>query len=90
MPISLALGGCATWPDRIERTPLQAQQAQVPGYSNIRHWADAPTAEFAAMQADMAAQQGLTAPATLLALSGGADDGAYAAGFVKGWSESGD
>lgn len=90
LPLALALGGCATWPDRIERTPLQAEQAQLPGYSEVRYWADAPAAEFNAMRIEMEAQQGTEQPATLLALSGGADDGAYAAGFLKGWSDSGE
>lgn len=88
LPLALALGGCVTWPDRIERTPTQAAQAQLPGYSDIRYWADAPATTFDAIERDMTAQQVEPLPAALLALSGGADDGAYAAGFLKGWSDS--
>ncbi|AKQ42978.1 conserved exported hypothetical protein [Aurantiacibacter atlanticus] len=90
LPISLALSGCTTWPDRIPHTEAQAAMAQVPGFASIRYWADAPAATFTMMREDMAVDATIARPDTLLALSGGADDGAYAAGFLKGWSDTGD
>lgn len=90
LPLSLVLGGCAGWPDRIPRTEAQAEQAQVPRFAAIRYWADAPSTTFAAMREEMARGVSASVPPVLLALSGGADDGAYAAGFLQGWSESGE
>ncbi len=90
LPVSLALSGCTTWPDRIPHTEAQAAMAQVPGFASIRYWADAPAATFTMMREDIAVDATIARPDTLLALSGGADDGAYAAGFLKGWSDTGD
>ena len=89
LPLSLALGGCATWPDRVPRLEAQAEAAQLPGFESVRYWADAPPATFATMRDKMASNAPERQADTLLALSGGADDGAYAAGFLKGWSDSG-
>ena len=86
----LLLGGCVTWPDRVPHTAMQARTAIVPGYEDIRYWANAPTATFAPFRATVARQRPAGATDTLLALSGGADDGAYAAGLLKGWSETGE
>ncbi|MXO49272.1 alpha/beta hydrolase [Erythrobacter vulgaris] len=90
LSLSLALGGCATWPDRIPRLEAQAEAAQLPGFESVRYWADAPPATFASMREEMATGAPERRADTLLALSGGADDGAYAAGFLKGWSDSGE
>lgn len=89
LPLSLALGGCATWADRVPRLAAQAEAAQLPGFASVRYWADAPPATFATMRDEMASNAPERQADTLLALSGGADDGAYAAGFLKGWSDSG-
>ncbi len=88
LPLSLALGGCATWPDRVPHGEAQAASAEVPGFEAIRYWSDAPPATFAAMREEMARNAPESQGDSLLALSGGADDGAYAAGFLKGWSDS--
>ncbi|MBU2340396.1 MAG: patatin-like phospholipase family protein [Alphaproteobacteria bacterium] len=85
----LALGGCATWPDRIAHTAIEAEQASVRGFPAIRYWADADAAVFDAMRAAMARQAPSTRPGAFLAISGGSDNGAYGAGFLKGWSETG-
>ena len=87
--LALALGGCATWPERIAHTQLQAEQADVPGFPSVRYWADADAGAFDAMRAAMAQERMANRPGAFLALSGGSDDGAYAAGFLKGWSETG-
>lgn len=81
---ALPLGGCAT----IEREPFEATQveaAQPRDMPRVRYWADAR---------DLIGQMALPAPAEgeplrLLALSGGGDKGAYGAGFLNGWTQSG-
>ena len=66
----------------IPRVPLGSlESAQVAGIPNARFWGDdpsrAPVARAAAAH-----------PITILALSGGGAEGAYGAGFLKGWSET--
>lgn len=81
---SLALQGCAT----IHREPFtEAQQveATIPGISLARFWADAPDAARQ-MSPKLVGAQG---EKTMLALSGGSDNGAYGAGLLNGWSRSG-
>ncbi|OBX19571.1 hypothetical protein A9995_07445 [Erythrobacter sp. QSSC1-22B] len=87
--LALALGGCATWPERIVHTGVQAEQAGVPGFPSVRYWADADATVFDGMRAEMANEAQSSRPGAYLALSGGSDDGAYAAGFLKGWSGTG-
>lgn len=80
---SFALSACAT----IERAPFTAQQQQgavVAGAPAIRFWADAPDAAQRMRPAHTAGGD-----VTMLALSGGGDDGAYGAGLLNGWSRSG-
>lgn len=82
---ALLLSGCAT----LEREPFQASQlekAQIDDLPRVRYWADAPD-----IMAQIAIPPRPTgAPLRLLALSGGGDKGAYGAGFLNGWSQSGD
>lgn len=80
---SLALQGCAT----IHRAPFtEAQQvgAMIPGIPAARFWADAPEAARQ-MSPPFAGAQG---EKTMLAISGGSDNGAYGAGILNGWSQS--
>jgi len=81
---SLALAGCAT----IHREPFgEAQQAEavIPGMPQARFWADAPGA--ARLMAP--AYAGPQGERSMLALSGGSDNGAYGAGLLDGWTKSG-
>jgi hypothetical protein len=81
---SLALEGCAT----IRREPFsEAQQAiaTIPGIPSARFWADAPDA---ARQMSPTLT-GLHGERTMLALSGGTDNGAYGAGVLNGWTKRG-
>ncbi|WP_161981614.1 patatin-like phospholipase family protein [Aurantiacibacter suaedae] len=84
MPL-LLLGGCASL-DREPFTAAQLEAAQLPEMPRVRYWADAP---------DLIEQMAIPAPPKgeplrLLALSGGGDKGAYGAGFLNGWSQSGE
>lgn len=80
----LALQGCAT----IHRQPFtEAQQieATIPGIPAARFWADAPDAG----RQMSSSFTGALGEKTMLALSGGSDNGAYSAGILNGWSRAG-
>ena len=81
---SLALSACAT----IQREPfgeLQQAEATIPGMPQARFWADAPGAARLMAPAFAAAN----GERSMLALSGGSDNGAYGAGLLNGWTRSG-
>ncbi len=68
------------------------QDPQVPGATNLRYWADEPPSNLGELNALMDRQRrasGRTGDYAILALSGGAEDGAYGAGLLTAWSESG-
>ncbi len=84
MGVSLALAGCAT----INREPFgerQQAEAVIPGIPQARFWADEPGA--ARLMAP--AFGGANGERSMLALSGGSDNGAYGAGLLEGWTQSG-
>src|SRR5580765_4337471 len=88
----------------MERAPPEpanlTDQSTVLGIPNARFYADTQAAAMAqealrAVERERAAlpgsarAEGHLPPANLLALSGGSDDGAFGAGLVVGWSDSG-
>lgn len=83
--LTLTLGACASVP-RQAYTAAEAQVAEVAGIPNARVFADASIGTLEAM---MAAPGARARPFTYLALSGGGGDGAYGAGVLKGWSDTG-
>jgi predicted patatin/cPLA2 family phospholipase len=97
----LALVGGCSGPTRQSAVPAGlTEQATVLGIPNARFWADTqgPSMVAEGMQAlarERAAQNGAAEagdrlpPANFLAISGGSDDGAFGAGLLIGWSESG-
>jgi predicted acylesterase/phospholipase RssA len=73
-----------------------ADQAEVPGGAAARMWGDELPGDIDARielirrQFDSDSEKNIFyRPATYLALSGGGANGAFGAGFLKGWSESG-
>lgn len=88
--IIIAAAGCASLP----RTPFTVNQqaiAQIPGIPGARYWADAPSAEIRAairLPALFAAAQKFGG-ANILAISGGASDGAFGAGILTGLTARG-
>ncbi len=74
---------CASIP-RVPYTEAQSQAATVPGMEDVRIFADASETAVARLAA--APRNGRF---TYLALSGGGGDGAYGAGVLNGWTESG-
>lgn len=82
--MACGLEGCAAI-HRGAFTQAQAVEATIPGIADARFWADAPGA-VRQMSATFRDQEGGT---TMLALSGGSDNGAYGAGLLNGWTRSG-
>ena len=91
--------GCAA-PKRLEAVPPELRdKANVPGMSGVRYWVgDDPSPFFndglEALHREQAflAQSGHKGPlpvAEFLAISGGGDDGAFAAGLLVGWTAAG-
>ena len=87
----LALGWLAACAQpRIPYGEAEASRAVIPGFASVRTWADKPDAAFLKMvraTRDLAGRSGRAV--TYLALSGGGGDGAYGAGALNGWSETG-
>lgn len=78
------LAGCATVP-RDQFTNEDQVRAAIPGIVDARWWADS-----AALSRDAAAfARQPRARFSYLALSGGGGDGAFGAGFLKGWAARG-
>ena len=75
-----ALTACAT--SRTQFTATQALNAQLPGFSHIREFADTTVAKLKMDPAKVNPQQGFV----FLALSGGGADGAFGAGVLNGWT----
>ncbi|MBV2092383.1 MAG: patatin-like phospholipase family protein [Candidatus Thiodiazotropha sp. (ex Ctena orbiculata)] len=93
--ILLLISGCSS----VQRQfPAPAEHhyesAQVSGYKNIRFWGDKPAPyldeAIESLRISIEKNPEWKQRFDLLALSGGAEDGAYGAGFLKGWSERGD
>ncbi|SMX60521.1 putative alpha-beta hydrolase superfamily patatin-like phospholipase domain [Bradyrhizobium sp. ORS 285] len=83
----LLLGGCASVEQRAAYSADDAKRARIEGFQAIRMWADAPAESFDSSSFKPQPQPGK--PFAYLALSGGGGDGAFGAGILNGWSESG-
>ena len=90
--------GCATIAPRNVLPQANAGQIELEGFHNIRFWGDASARDIQAiMMADGAKAEMPTSlgaerhqpVASLLAISGGAEDGAFGAGLLVGWSDAG-
>ncbi|WP_108661603.1 patatin-like phospholipase family protein [Acuticoccus kandeliae] len=90
--LALVVAACGSVGPRIEYSAQDQLNANVVGMpEDIRMWADAPLSEYKPGIRLLVQNWRRTGIAPkLLALSGGADDGAYGAGFLHGWSEAGD
>ena len=95
----LLLQGCAT-PPRLAAVPVQdTTRAEIPGIPNARYWVQTDIEPFirdaiASAQRERAylartGHQGPLPPIRFLAVSGGGDDGAFGAGLLVGWTETG-
>lgn len=93
--LAISLSACSTIA-RIHPAPDKAiyQQAKISGFHHIRSWGDElpPFLESAIEQRrkHIRVNPSLRRRNDVLALSGGGADGAYGAGFLKGWTDRGD
>jgi predicted acylesterase/phospholipase RssA len=89
--IVLLTGGCATISPRNVLPQANASQIDLEGFHNIRFWGDAsaPAIEAVVMADAPKTQTQLSKVSNLLAISGGAEDGAFGAGLLVGWSDAG-
>jgi predicted acylesterase/phospholipase RssA len=93
----LLTSGCASLAPRNVLPQANAGQIELEGFHNIRFWGDASAREIQAiMMADTPKTE--TRPSrierhppasNLLAISGGAENGAFGAGLLVGWSDAG-
>lgn len=89
----LALNSCATWPVRPQTSASAQESARLAGYGDVRLWADAPIGDWIAWRDHWLGDRragGRFAPINLLAISSGSDKGAFAAGYLAGWTKRGD
>jgi predicted acylesterase/phospholipase RssA len=96
---ALLVSACASVPTR-DAVPEQLVRAvKVQGFEDVRMWGDAPREDFDVfiqknlprIKKKYAARKGKGGiiRSNILALSGGADDGAFGAGLLVGWGEIG-
>lgn len=90
---AVALSACATFPQRTPYTLADLSAATpLPG-GVVRYWASDDDEAYRRWGESVLRQRqgrGISAPATLLALSGGSDKGAFGAGLLNAWSRRGD
>jgi hypothetical protein len=88
---ALALGGCAGAPrNPVPQTLLDA--ADVPGYGRIRFWGDDASSigrEAILAEAGQSRARTDTPDWFFLSISGGGSNGAFGAGLITGWTETG-
>lgn len=92
----LGLAACNSG-ERPQALPAEGvSTAEVVGFGTIRFWGDAvvpTTSKYLDIQYRQIAASGCSkcqVAATFLGISGGSGEGAYGAGFLKGWSARGD
>lgn len=98
--LALALAGCATAIDRNFVPEALVSVAEIDGMPDIRVWGDearATSQRFIAVEGQRLRERfnhkqarGEPLTSNLLAISGGADDGAFGAGLLVGWGQRGD
>jgi len=89
--LGVTVSACAALPRQPVPESLYTD-AIIPGIPQARYWADEPPADLEALHGDLARQRaasGLGKDVVLLALSGGADDGAFGAGLLTAWTKLG-
>jgi predicted patatin/cPLA2 family phospholipase len=96
---AVALAGCTGTVDRVAVPQPLAEEASVDGLRDIRFWGDAAPANMKQMLGQKFRQTKRYRPHLVqdekgsafdyLALSGGGGDGAFGAGLLTGWTESG-
>jgi predicted acylesterase/phospholipase RssA len=89
----LPVGGCAAIMPRNALPQAAAAQIDPEGFHDIRYWGDEASADIAlrpARRGTISARHDPSAKGpNLLAISGGAEDGAFGAGLLAGWGDAG-
>jgi predicted acylesterase/phospholipase RssA len=80
----IGMAACETLP-RVPFTAEQQVEATVPGFRDVRFWADSETVAREAARFSQEHSRDFT----YLALSGGGGDGAFGAGLLNGWTHTG-
>jgi predicted acylesterase/phospholipase RssA len=95
---AMLMAGCATIASRNALPQAEANRTELDGFGNVRFWGDESGAAIgAAISGNLpgispraaAAKQTHRQISNMLAISGGAEDGAFGAGLLVGWSEAG-
>ncbi|WP_315755771.1 MULTISPECIES: patatin-like phospholipase family protein [unclassified Bradyrhizobium] len=87
---SLLLAACAAIMPRNALPEAAAVSADPVGFRNVRYWGDEPAPRFAeAAMSRASAEIPISRPLNFLAISGGAENGAFGAGLLAGWGEAG-
>lgn len=87
--------GCSSLPERNPLPESLSDTAVIPGIANARYWADAPPPEiddwFELTKEQLKTKYPATfgRPHNYLAISGGGQRGAFGAGLLCGWTETG-
>lgn len=98
--LALLLLQACSLPERLTAVPKDIEaQAEIPGMPGVRYWqgGDMERLTEAAIKSyreqaeawKAAGNKGPLPPAYFLAISGGGENGAYGAGLLNGWSETG-
>jgi len=94
--LALVLQACVSVPPRNAVPEELVEQATVPGGPTARFWGDSRPVDmdarfniFRTQLAASADEDVYTRPRHYLSISGGGADGAFGAGLLKGWYESG-
>jgi predicted acylesterase/phospholipase RssA len=89
----LALVGCAAIAPRNALPEASAAHIDPDGFRNIRFWGDEVAPNAVSPKDDLATvispRSGVRRQLNLLAISGGAEDGAFGAGLLAGWGDAG-
>ena len=80
LAVALLGAGCSTV--RQPYSQVDNADVRIAGMPHVRAWADDPSQSLLGLNTS-------TAPLTMLTLSGGGAEGAFGAGFLSGWSDSG-
>lgn len=80
------LFGCSTTPERVNDPGLSVASVRPLGVAGLRLPAHAPISDWKAITHP----DRMAGDPVILALSGGADDGAFGAGLLAGWTKRGD
>jgi predicted acylesterase/phospholipase RssA len=86
--VSIAIGVSARGELRTPYTESDLEAAVPMGIPAVRTWADAPLSVLAPQVSHLPVMSG-THEFSILALSGGGEHGAFGAGLLNGWSETG-